>query len=737
MATYRHYALLLLGVALLTLSPRLQGQTKRALDLETVTPGGKTFSDFYPQPVYGTSWLQDGYTYTVAGGDYKTIKIYTPSNGQERTILRQDELSKLLEPYNDTKGLHPLVGYDFTPNCQYLQVKLPSGLYLIDVMQKHLVGYFATGELEQRASLLSPDERQLAVKDQDGSLLIYSLQTAGSTPRDPIVVATDAPEAAIVYGESVHQNEFGIHGGLFWSPDGHQLAFYRMDQSMVDPYPIVNMDPHKAIVEPIRYPMAGSPSHHVTLGVFNLESRETKYLETGGDPEHYLTNIAWHPHSDKIYIAELNRGQDHLCLNAYDTKTGIRTETLFEETDIHYVEPLHPMMFVPKSDGKYFVWESRCDGYRQLYLYASSGKLLRKLTNFEGEVTKIYGFDPNGKRIYYQAAYPSPLERHIFVSDLKRGRDTRLSQLAGTHDAIFSSDKLYYLDHLQSETVARSVTLHSSNRGERLRTLHQAEDPWEKLDMPTVTLGTLPAADGKTTLYYRLITPSHLDSSKQYPAIVYVYGGPHAQLITNTPLWGASGWDLYMAQQGYILLTVDSRGSDNRGARFEQIIHRQVGTTEVEDQMQGVAFLKSLPYVDSARIGVYGWSFGGFMTTNLMLSHPETFKVGVAGGPVMDWSRYEIMYGERYNDSPQENAEGYQRNNLIKRAENLRGRLLLIHGTSDNVVVWQHAQAFVKACVKAKTYPDLYYYPGHKHNVIGPDRVHLNYVITRYFQEHL
>lgn len=736
-STLRHYALWFFGALTLTFTPLLQGQTKQPLDLETVTYGGKTFrSDFYPQPVYGLAWLQSGYTYTVEGGDYQSLRVYTPTRAQEQTVLTQGELVQLLKPYDDTDKLYPLIAYDFTPQCHYLEVELSKGLYLIDVEQKLIVGYFATGQIEKRASLLSHNERNLAVKSEEGTLLIYTLQPAGSKPQAPTLVATDEAEAAVVYGESVHQNEFGIDGGLFWSPDSRQLAFYRMDQSMVAPYPIVDMTPHKAVVQPVRYPMAGSPSHHVTLGVFHLENQQTTYLETGGDPEHYLTNVAWHPNSQKVYIAELNRGQDHLFLNGYDAQTGARTETLFEETDAHYVEPQRPMMFVPGSRGEQFVWESRREGYRQLYLYSSTGKLIRKLTDMEGEVTDIYGFDPKGERIYFQAAYPSPLERHIFASELKRGRTIQLSKVAGTHEATFSPDKQYYIDQLQSATIARSVMLHDCN-GLQLRLIHQAPDPWRKLDMPNITVGTLLAADGKTELYYRLITPSHFDEMKEYPTIVYVYGGPHAQLVTNTPQWGASGWDLYMAQQGYIIFTVDSRGSAQRGAAFEQVIHRQVGTAEMADQMKGVEYLKSLPYVDQNRIGVYGWSFGGFMTTNLMLTHPETFKVGVAGGPVMDWSRYEIMYGERYNDAPQDNPEGYQRNNLIERAKDLKGRLLLIHGTSDNVVVWQHAQAFVKACVDAKTYPDLYYYPGHKHNVLGPDRVHLNHVITRYFLEHL
>ena len=250
-------------------------------------------------------------------------------------------------------------------------------------------------------------------------------------------------------------------------------------------------------------------------------------------------------------------------------------------------------------------------------------------------------------------------------------------------------------------------------------------------------LHVVKTADGKTDLYYRLIKPADFDPAKKYPAIVYVYGGPHAQMITNGWMNNARGWDIYMANKGYIMFSLDNRGSSNRGLEFENATFRQLGIEEGKDQVKGVEFLKSQPYVDGERIGVHGWSFGGHMTTALMLRYPEIFKVGVAGGPVIDWGYYEVMYGERYMDTPESNPEGYKECNLRNLAGQLKGHLLIIHDDHDDTCVPQHTLSFMKACVDARTYPDLFIYPCHKHNVAGRDRVHLHEKITRYFEQNL
>ena len=293
------------------------------------------------------------------------------------------------------------------------------------------------------------------------------------------------------------------------------------------------------------------------------------------------------------------------------------------------------------------------------------------------------------------------------------------------------------IDNWSSPQTPRSIDILSTSNGKETAHLLTAEDPFKGLVMPIVETGTLKAADGKTDLYWRMLKPRDFDPTKKYPVIVYVYGGPHAQMITANWMYTARGWDLYMANKGYIMFTLDNRGSANRGLEFENCTFRHLGIEEGKDQVKGIEYLKSLPYVDADRIGVHGWSFGGHMTTALMLRYPEIFKVGVAGGPVIDWKYYEVMYGERYMDTPQDNPEGYKQCDLKQYAGNLKGHLLIIHDDHDDTCVPQHTLSFIKACVDARTYPDLFIYPCHKHNVLGRDRVHLHEKITRYFEDYL
>lgn len=709
----------------------LSAQNK-PLSLDRVLPGGKEFRSFLPQSIYGISWVGGEYIYLDAKNQYKQIVAVDATTQKERVALRLDDLNKAIATYSPGKGhLTYIPMFEVLPESENLLFSLPQGVLVYNLKKLQPEGYFSLPMENIKDYKISPNERYIAAKFNDGTF--FCIGTDGSGFRK--MISQDTKDE-IVWAESVHQREFGIEGGIFWSPTSESVAFYRMDQSMVAPYPIVDSYPHKAEVKPLRYPMAGEASHHVTLGVYSLQSGEIVYMNTAGDPEHYLTNISWNPDGKTIYIAELNRDQNHLWLNSYNALNGQKGATLFEETDPRYVEPQKPLQFIPNTQGKEFLWYSRRDGYFHFYRYNTAGKLLKDLRYKEGEITDFLGFDPKGQRIYVMATYRSPKESQLYVQDIRSGKVTLLTQEEGVHYASLSADKRFFVDTYSSAKVPNVIALKDAQGKETQRIL-TAPNPDEGYRMPEIETGTIKAGDGTTDLYYRLVKPVGFDPQKKYPVIIYAYGGPHAQLVNNTWHSGAGGWDLYMAQEGYAVFTVDNRGSANRGKAFEQVIHRQVGTAEMEDQMKGVEFLQSLGWIDSDRIGVHGWSFGGFMTTNLMLTHPNVFKVGVAGGPVMDWSRYEVMYGERYNDSPQDNPEGYKKNNLLLRAKDLQGRLLLIHGTVDDVVVWQHGQEFVRACVSANTYPDCMFYPGHPHNVRGVDRVHLYTTITRYFKDFL
>lgn len=539
----------------------------------------------------------------------------------------------------------------------------------------------------------------------------------------------------IVYGEAAHRNEFGIDRGVFFSPTGRYFAFYRIDQSRVEPYPIVRIKEDNAHYDPIKYPMAGRESQRVTIGIYDTVKRQLTYLQTGTPEDRYFTNLSWDPSEKILYIDEVNRAQNCNELVAYDIETGEALRTLLVECNEKYIEPSTPIYFLPDESG-HFVRLSRVDGYTHAYLYDHEGHLLRQLTEGKWEIIEHLGCDPDAQYFYFLSNKDYPIGRDAYRVPLAGGAVERLTQGNGSHSVRISNDYRYMLDTFSNLHTPKSGTLISLGDTPIHQKLYQLQSPLTEIDLPEVRVGVL-SSDAGDDLYFKMTLPAYREPNTQYPVILYVYGGPHSQLVTDSWRSLRMGWDSYMAQQGYIVFTLDNRGTSNRGMDFESITHRQLGTIEMQDQMKGIEYLRSLPFVDSERIGVYGWSFGGFMTTNLMLTHPETFKVGVAGGPVMDWSYYEIMYGERYMDTPEENPEGYKANRLTDRVGDLEGRLLLIHGGVDPVVVWLHSQRFLTEAIKAKKLVDYMIYPQDEHNVRGEDRVHLHRTIVRYFEDHL
>lgn len=549
----------------------------------------------------------------------------------------------------------------------------------------------------------------------------------------------------IVYGETVHRNEFGINKGIFWSPDSSRVAFYRMDQSMVADYPQVDIVPRIATMVPDKYPMAGETSHQVTVGVYDMKTAKTIYLQTNAgsvaaDAQDdnrpvYFTNIAWSPDSKTIYMFELNRDQNDCRLVSYDAATGSRTAELYRETSPKYVEPMHPIRFLPWDDNL-FVMQSQRDGYNHLYLYNKEGKLQRQLTSGKWVVMDVLGFNEKAKSIIIASNEANPIQRNCYAVSIKTGKRKPLDNGRGWHEAMLSEKGESLLDYVEEPDLPRMIVATDTKTG-RQTTLFTAPDPWAEYEQPRFENGTIKAADGTTDLYYRMVKPADFDPSKRYPTVVYVYGGPHAHNVDASWHYGSRSWETYMAQKGYIVFILDNRGSENRGRDFEQVTFRQLGQVEMQDQMKGVEFLKSLPYVDADRMGVHGWSFGGFMTISLMTNYPDVFKVGVAGGPVIDWKWYEVMYGERYMDTPQTNPEGYEKTSLLGKAKDLKGKLQIITGYNDDTVVPQHCLSFLAECIKAGTQPDFFVYPGQPHNMRGHQSVHLHERITQYFEDYL
>ncbi|MBS1510238.1 MAG: DPP IV N-terminal domain-containing protein [Bacteroidetes bacterium] len=539
----------------------------------------------------------------------------------------------------------------------------------------------------------------------------------------------------IVYAQSVHRDEFGISKGTFWSNNGKLLAFYRMDQSMVTDYPIIDWTQYPAVNHNIKYPMAGGRSHQVSVGIYNAVINSTTWVKTGEPADQYLTNIAWSPDDKWLYIAVLNREQNHMQLNQYNATTGAFVKTLFEERDDKYVEPLVPMLFV-KNKANQFIWQSNRDGWNHVYLYDENGSMIKQLTKGNWEVTEVKGFDAKGENLFYMSTEASPITRNLYAVNIKTGVTKKITEAAGVHTTQVSTDGSAIVDAYAAADNPRTVEIRDV-KSSATKTILQAANPISNYALGKLSIFTIKNNAG-TELYCRMYTPVHFDSTKKYPVIVYWYGGPHAQLILNAWNGGASDyWFQYMAERGYLVFSVDTRGSDNRGKAFEQTIFRRAGVAQMEDMEDALRYVTALPYADKEQMGLFGWSYGGFMTTDFVLHHPGTFKAAVAGGPVMDWKYYEIMYGERYMDTPQENPEGYEATNLIKQAGKLKDKLLLIHGLQDPVVVQQHSVLFVKACVDAGVQVDYMIYPGHEHNVLGKDRAHLYQKVTDYFMNNL
>ncbi len=545
------------------------------------------------------------------------------------------------------------------------------------------------------------------------------------------IAITSIQDKNIVSGQAIARSEFGITGGLFWSPNGKILAFYQKDESKVADYPLLDNNTYPGKLISIKYPMAGQDSERAKVGLYNLESKKLNYFSARNGEENYLSNLSFTPDEKFVLVAEVNRDQNHMWLNLFNAETGEFVKTLFEETNDKWVEPEHPAFF-PSETSNNFVWISEKDGFNNLYYYDLNGKLIKQLTANKFVTKDIVSADKKGENIYFYATGQSPLNTMLYKVSIG-GNQELVTQIEGTHSCSLSGDGNYIYDTYSNHSVP-SVNQILTNKGKEIKVLMKGNTSLNEYKIGETEIGKLKGNDG-SDLYYRIIKPSNFDPSKKYPVLVYVYGGPHAQLITNSWLDGSSLWMHWMAEQGYIIFTVDNRGSGERGFAFESQIHRQLGTLEMEDQLTGVAFLKTLPYVNPDKLAVHGWSYGGFMTTSLMLRKPGTFNVGVAGGPVTDWKYYEIMYGERYMDRPQQNPEGYKNNSLMEYVNNLQGDLLLIHGTVDDVVVMQHNLALVQKFIENGVQMDFFPYPMHKHNVSGKDRVHLIEKILTYIIE--
>ena len=713
---------------LLTLALSMTAQDK-LFTLEDLNFGGTNYANLQPKNMFLT-WWGDQLVQTDVEECY-TIDVKT---GKKRLLFTLDDINKWAESDDSVCYVRHLMNATFPyPDKPLVAVGNRKAYILVDfkakktVWQDSISGQTANDWNSASRATAYVEDHQLYIADGQGKK--HQLTTDGSRE--------------IVYGQCVHRDEFGITKGTFWSPDGQRLAFYRMDQSMVTDYPQVDIYPRTAAYEPDKYPMAGTNTHVVTIGVFDLRTQKTVYLQipaveyaaTALQQPCYFTNLAWSPDSKHIFLQELNRDQNDCRLVSYDAETGKREYQLCRETSDKYVEPLHPIQFLP-WDSNLFILQSQRDGYNHLYLYNIKGEQVKQITKGQWVVLDVLGFNQKTKSIVFAANKEHPLHRRLYSVNVTSGQIKALESTDGVHRGVLSPSGNYLIDRFTTPTTPRCIDIVDVNKQKSVRLL-TADDPWADFQQPIFECGSIKAADGVTDLYYRMVKPHDFDPAKKYPTVVYVYGGPHAHNVDASWHWASRSWETYMAQKGYIVFILDNRGSENRGRDFEQATFRQLGQVEMKDQMKGVDYLRTLPYVDMNRLGVHGWSYGGFMTSSLMTHYPDVFKVGVAGGPVIDWKFYEVMYGERYMDTPQQNPEGYEKCSLIPQAKNLKGKLQIITGYNDRTVVPQHCLSFLDACIKAGTQPDFFAYPGEEHNMRGHASVHLHERITQYFEDYL
>ncbi|MDR1582449.1 MAG: S9 family peptidase [Prevotellaceae bacterium] len=643
------------------------------------------------------------------------------AKGLKKTLITVDELNLIL-----SSDLKKFPSYSWMDE-NILKINHLGKEYRIDILDKAI-----------KSTITFPPNIENSTYSETGKLYAYTVDNNlfyMNEQGDTFAVTNDE-DKNIVNGQTVSREEFGIYGGIFWSPDGKKLAFYRKDESQVATFSLLDITTRTGSVKEIKYPMAGMKSEQITLGVYDIATKQTCFLEVA-DFEHdrYLTNITWSPLSDVIYVQVLNRGQNYLRLNKYEAVTGKFITTLFEEKSDTYIEPQHPLHFLDEKGEQFIYTTNNRDRYLSLYLHnTADGKLIKRLTSVNADV-KFVAVDKTGANLYYLSAEISPVEEHLFQSNIKTGKSTRLTSGEGWHNISMSRDCSLFIDNYSSLNVPGIIEITNVNK-KNTRRIFEAKNPFEKYSTGEITLGTVKSGDGYD-LYYRLIKPAGFDSTRRYPVIVYVYGGPHSQLVKNN--WSASSglWEMYMAQRGYVIFVMDNHGTSNRGRDFENAIHRQCGQREMQDQIKGIELLKSKSWVDAGRIGVYGWSYGGFMSISLIANYPDIYKVAVAGGPVIDWKWYEVMYGERYMDTPDENPDGYSKTSLINKAKDLKGKLLICHGLVDPVVVIEHSLSFVGECVKNNVQVDYFPYPLAEHNVGGKDRIHLMQKITNYFEDFL
>jgi len=694
----------------------------------------------------------DLWAYDIAAGKHRLLVDSASLASAGRAMSAEEEARRERQRSSAFRGI---VQYDFSADSQRLLVPLGGDLYAYDLSAApaDAVHRITDTQAYETDARFSPGGRYVSFV-RDRNLVVYDLQTGAES-----AVTTGGSElVSHAMAEFIAQEEMGRRTGYWWSPDDRRIAYTRVDESPVAEVERFEIKADSVNVVKQRYPAAGTPNARVQLFVVELAAVAIEdpqpdtavEIDLGANPDVYLARVDWFPAGDTLMVQRQSRDQKTLTLLAADAASGA-TRQLLQEQSAAWVELHDELVFLEQSQQ--FIWASSRSGFRHLYLYKNDGQLVRRLTGGKwgvignGFTPAIKGVDEKGGLIYFMANVDTPLERHLYSVSLAGSRPQRITEPGGWHSVTLSADTGVFLDRFSTPDRPQSVILRSIE-GETLDVLIANEldekHPYAQyLDehLPT-EFGTLKASDGQM-LHYQLVKPRNLVPGERYPVIVDVYGGPRSQKVRRA--WGSSArsnsgfFRQFLAQHGYIVFTLDNRGTGFRGVEFEAALYRNMGTVEVDDQVTGVKYLRSLPYVDPQRIGIFGWSYGGYMALMCVMQAPDMFTAAVAGAPVTDWRLYDTHYTERYMGTPQENADGYAASNVLAYADELQGELLIIHGMADDNVLFTNSTALFKRLQDLGKPFQIMAYPGSKHGLLrfpktGP---HAYAMVKRFFDQAL
>ena len=677
-----------------------------------------------PTPV----WAPDGKRFVYTQNE--ELRIYDVPTKSDKLLLSLEALQKAAVPAPepirfDWQNRH--VGEDsveWSSSGKQLLLSVNGDLFWLTLKTGRWEQLTATPEAE-RDPKLSPDGTRVAFRRGHD---LYALEIAGGD----LTRLTDDGSATLLNGEMdwVYPEELDLNTAYWWAPDSKRIAYMQFDIAHEFVYMHVALGGLRAVAEPQRYPQAGTPNADVRVGVVPATGGVTRWMDLGDTRGSLIAGVYWTPDSTRVAIERMNRVQDRLNLLLADALSG-SAHSILAEADPYWINHNHLFRFLKNGE---FLWGSERDGFCHLYLYSLDGKERKRLTEGDWEVTAVAGVDEAQQKIYYVSTEASPLERQLYSVKLNGKDRVRISQGAGTHDISMSPAAGYYLDNFSSATQSRRSTIHTEI-GEQWSVFREADHSVSDdyaLARPEIV--NFKGEDG-TLFYGRLIKPAGLRAGEKYPAVVMVYGGPDEQMVRDA--WQGADWAQVLAARGFVVWQMDNRGSAGRGHAFETPLYRRFGKVELSDQLQGVHYLVSQGFVDPARIGIYGWSYGGFMTLYSLLNAPNVFRAGIAGAPVTNWRNYDTIYTERYLGLPSENEEGYRASSDVQYAGKLKAKLLILHNLEDDNVLFQNSFQMAQALEAAGKKFEMVVYPQKSHGVNGNYQRQLLEETTSFFEMNL